>query len=361
MPTREQLTRSLRIPRLPRLGNLGEAEEFQQTVFTADTDVDDLFAHYRAMLMIRQAEERIGLGVEERSVRCPAHLAIGQEAIPVGVSAHLRPTDRVFGAHRSHGHYLAMGGSLHSLFAEVLGRVTGASRGMGGSMHLWNGGAGFGGSVPIVAATVPIAVGAALAAKMSGGGDVAVVYVGDGAFEEGVVHESMNLAAVMRLPVLFVAENNLFASHLHIDLRQPSDKLGRFADANGIPNALCDGNDVVQVSGHAANLLEACRSDNMPGFLEAVTYRWRGHVGPKEDQDVGVDRQGDLVNWKLRDPVGRLARALRATGTPPRMLEIIAEEVAAEVAAAWAQALRDPLPPAGQMMDCVYAPVERAA
>lgn len=341
---------------MPGLGRLSDPREFQQMLHTEGCDAGVLLAHYRSMLLIRRAEERIGQAVEERQVRCPAHLAIGQEAIPVGIAAHLRRTDRVFGAHRSHGHFLAQGASLHSLFAEVLGRVTGASRGMGGSMHLWSGSHGFGGSVPIVGGTVPIAVGAALAARMSGNGDVAVVYVGDGAFEEGVVHESLNLAAVMKLPVLFVAENNLFASHLHIRQRQPSDLLERFAVANGIVSALVDGNDVVQVSREAQRLLEQCRGRPAPVFLEAVTYRWRGHVGHKEDQDVGLDRQGDLVNWRRRDPIGRLTLALVSQGAATQCdLDAISMGVDAEIEQAWTQALADPLPPAGQLLDCVYA------
>ena len=339
------------------LGPLSDPREFQQMLQIAGCDCDVLRAHYRAMLLIRRAEERIGKAVESGHVRGPAHLAIGQEAIPVGIATHLRRTDRVFGAHRSHGHFLAQGASLHSLFAELLGRVTGASRGMGGSMHLWSGSHGFGGSVPIVAGTVPIAVGAALAARMSGSGDVAVVYLGDGAFEEGVVHESLNLASVMKLPVLFVAENNLFASHLHIRLRQPSDLLQRFAVANGIASALVDGNDVLQVSQEAKRLLEHCRERPAPVFIEAVTYRWRGHVGPKEDQDVGLDRQGDLVNWRRRDPIGRLAAAMLAQGAATQLeLDAVARGVDAEIDQAWAQALADPLPPSGQLMDCVYAP-----
>ena len=180
------------------------------------------------MITIRTAEERLGELVENGDVVCPAHLAVGQEAIPVGVSHYLRPTDRVFGGHRSHGHYLGLGGGLYQLFAEVLGRSDGCSGGMGGSMHLYAPDVGFMGSVPIVAATVPIAVGAGLAAKKDGANAVAVTYFGDGAVEEGVIHESLNLAAHMKLPVLFVCENNFYASHMDIRQRQPGDRTARF-------------------------------------------------------------------------------------------------------------------------------------
>ncbi len=180
------------------------------------------------MLQIRVVEEEIGRLVERSLARAPCHLGIGQEAVAVGVSHSLTAADRVFGAHRSHSHYLALGGSTYKLLAEVLGKADGTSKGMGGSMHLYGEEVGFMGSVPLVGATIPLAVGAAIAAKMDGRGAIGVTYFGDGATEEGVFHESMNLAAAMRLPVLFVCENNLFSSHLYITQRQPSDRIARY-------------------------------------------------------------------------------------------------------------------------------------
>jgi pyruvate dehydrogenase E1 component alpha subunit len=288
-------------------------------------------------------------------VRCPCHLAIGQEAVPVGVSRELRATDRIFGAHRSHGHFLAAGGPLRRLFAEVLGRDNGASRGMGGSMHLADRERGLIGTVPIVAATIPIACGAALAAKMDGKGDVAVSYFGDGATEEGVFHESLNMAATMGLPVLFVCENNLFSSHLHISLRQPLDSVARFAEANAIPVYRIDGNDVVAVARAAAEALADIRAGAGPAFIEAVTYRWRGHVGPREDEDVGVQRKDDLAVWKRRDPIARLHRAMVEAGdVSADALEMIQAECRAEVAATWSQAEADPFPPHDALLSRVY-------
>jgi pyruvate dehydrogenase E1 component alpha subunit len=263
------------------------------------------------MIEIRVAEEAIGSLVESGEAKCPCHLAIGQEAIPVGVSHSLRRTDRIFGNHRSHAQFLAVGGSVDKLMAEVLGKDAGASRGMGGSMHLFAGDVGFLGSVPIVAGTVPLAVGAALAAKLDGHGDVGVAYFGDGACEEGVVHESLNLAACYELPVLFVCENNLFSSHMDIALRQPSDRMARFAEAHFIEAETVDGNDVVAVACAAKRLVDRARAGGGPGFLEAITYRWRGHVGHREDVDVGLRRSPDeLKAWKGRDPIARLAAGL---------------------------------------------------
>ncbi len=211
------------------------------------------------------------------------------------------------------------------------------------------------GTVPIVAATIPIAVGAGLAAKMDGAGNVAVSLFGDGATEEGVFHESMNLASVMRLPVLFLCENNFFSSHLHIDLRQPHDSVARYAEAHAVPWSRVDGNNVVQVAEAAGKAIAAMRAGAGPHFIEAVTYRWRGHVGPREDEDVGVQRKGDLALWKLRDPIRRLAEAMVTAGdidqrTPADEWKSCRTEVQAE----WERASRDPFPPAEALLDYVY-------
>lgn len=328
------------------LGPLADARNCHDAVALPPGDGAWLHEALRRMIIIRAAEELIGDKVTEGKVRCPCHLAIGQEAGAVGVARHLGPSDRVFGAHRSHAHYLALGGSLYRLMAEVQGKTTGASRGIGGSMHLIDLAHGLYGTVPIVAATIPIAVGAALAAKLDRGGAVAVSFFGDGATEEGVFHESLNLAATLHLPVLFVCENNFFSSHLHITLRQPADSVARYAEAHRIPWCRVDGNDVVAVAEAAGDALEPLRRGEGPWFLELVTYRWRGHVGPREDDDVGVKRKDDLASWKLRDPIRRLADALMDAGLlPEAALEASWATARAEVAQAWSQAARDPYPP----------------
>ncbi len=319
---------------------------------------EQLLEFLRKMLLIRYAEEQIALWVEQGRARCPCHLGIGQEGIAAGVAAGLRPTDRLFGNHRSHGHYLAAGGGVYPLLAEVLGRSDGCARGMGGSMHLYGAECGFQGSVPIVAGTIPIAVGAALAAKMSGSDDIAVAFFGDGACEEGILHESLNFAASYALPVVFVCENNQYASHLDVTLRQPSDLMGRFANAHRVPSVLVDGNDVACVARAACTLIGRARKISEPQFLEAVTYRWRGHVGPKEDLDVGVRRSmSDLAAWKGRDPVRRLLDALLESRiATPSQLDVLRREVRETVADAADRALNAPLPAERNLLDFVYAP-----
>jgi pyruvate dehydrogenase E1 component alpha subunit len=339
----------------PSLGSLADASEHHDAIRLPAEDRGWLLEALGRMVVIRSAEERIGDMVAAGRVRCPCHLAIGQEAVAVGVARHLRAGDRVFGAHRSHAHYLALGGSLRRLMAEVLGKDTGASRGMGGSMHLFDREHGLMGTVPIVAATIPIAVGAGLAASMDGRGDLAVSFFGDGATEEGGFHESMNLAATHRLPVLFVCENNLFSSHLHISLRQPADGTARYAEAHRVPAWRLDGNDIVAVSDAVAEAVASMRNGGGPAYIEAVTYRWRGHVGPREDEDVGVRRKDDLHLWKGRDPVRRLHDALVAAGEcGADTLARLTAEAQADVAAAWSRAEQDPFPPADALLGRVY-------
>ena len=298
----------------PSLGDLDNPRCYTQALDAHGYDPKILRSQLSMMVLIRLAEERVGDAISSELVHCPCHLGVGQEAIAVGVSQNLRSSDFVFGGHRSHSHYLAQGGSLYSLFAEILGKDSGSSKGMGGSMHLYDAHHGFHGSVPIVAATIPLAAGAALAAQKKGSDAVAVAYFGDGATEEGSFHETLNFASNYKLPILFVCENNLFSSHLHIDLRQPHRSSARFAGANRLEWEIVDGNDVLEVQRQAGRLVDRARRQKGPGFLEAVTYRWKGHVGPREDLDVGVKRQESLLQWKARDPIKRLAEGMQTLG-----------------------------------------------
>lgn len=266
------------------------------------------------MTLIRRAEERIAGMVESGEVSCPCHLYIGQEAIAAGVCAALRTEDTVWGTHRSHGHYLAKGGSLAGLFDEVLLKATGCAAGRGGSMHLAAPEVGVLGTVPIVAGTVPLAAGAAFAYKMRGEDTVAVAFFGDGALEEGHVHESMNLAALYRLPLILICENNLYASHLHWSERRLADNLYSAGEFHSVPGERVDGNDVEAVYQAARSAVERARSGEGPTLIECRTFRWRGHVGASFDLDVGVTRRGELAEWLPLDPLQRLADRLMERG-----------------------------------------------
>ena len=338
------------------LGSLADASVPVAPLDVSGVDRPTLERYLRDMLTIRHAEEAIGALVEEGHAKTPCHLAIGQEAIAVGVSASLRRSDRIFGGHRSHAHLLALGGDLDGLFAEILGKAAGLSRGMGGSMHLYAPDVGFQGCVPLVGATIPIAVGAGLACRLDGGDSLAVTYFGDGAAEEGVFHESLNLAASQRLPVLFVCENNLFSSHLDILLRQPSDRIARFAEAHKVVTLTVDGNDVLAVAAATDTLTRHVRSGGGPAFLESVTYRHRGHVGPKEDIDVGVRRtMSELTQWKRRDPIERLAAAMQGAGLASEAsIASLRREIGERIDSARASALAAPYPDATALLGAVY-------
>lgn len=339
------------------LGDLCDPTKYQEPIDITGCSSSLLRTQLKTMTLIRMAEQELALRRKQGLIGGPVHLGAGQEAVAVGVASALRPTDRVFGGHRSHSHILAMGSSLSGLFAEVLGKQTGLSKGMGGSMHLWDGPRGFLGAVPIVAGTVSLAVGAGLAAKLQASGDVSVAYFGDGAVEEGAMHESLNLARVLKVPTIFVAENNFFSSHMHIGLRQPLNGLARFADAHDIECEVVDGNDVVLMSKAAERLITRARNGGGPGFIEAVTFRWYGHVDWRDDIDVGVNRSmTDIANWKARDPISRLRAALQNQSMWSENDENeLRKQLTEDIDAAWQTAMNAPWPSPEVLLDYVYS------
>jgi pyruvate dehydrogenase E1 component alpha subunit len=259
----------------------------------------------------------------------------------------------VWGGHRSHGHYLAKGGPLEGLFAEVLGKATGCAAGRGGSMHLYAREAGVPGTVPIVAGTVALAVGAAFAYKMRGEAHVAVAFFGDGTLEEGHVHESLNLAALYRLPVLFICENNLYASHMHWKERRLADNLDRAGEFHSVPGERLDGNDVAQVHRAAGQAVARARRGEGPSLLECRTFRWRGHVGASYDLDVGVQRRGELSGWLARDPLRRAADQLIEQGVGD--LGARERQIAGRIEQALRLARQAEQPSPGRLGEFVYA------
>jgi pyruvate dehydrogenase E1 component alpha subunit len=333
-----------------------DPEKFTELVDASYGSKENKLKDIEHMLIIRYAEEKISEGVESGKIKCPCHLGIGQEAIAVGIASYLRKSDKVFGAHRSHSHFLAMNQNTYSLFAETLGRVDGCSNGLGGSMHLIDQENGFFGSVPIVGATIPIATGAALSIKLDKTDNLAVSYFGDGAVEEGVFHESMNLARVNNLPILFVCENNLFASHMHILERQPALNTIRYAEAHHIPALLVDGNDIASMHKAAKIATEHIRSGNGPFFMECVTYRWKGHVGPSDDNDVGLQRSEVLQVWKKRDPIKRIVDSMIKDGELTTLeYENIKSKIKKIINDTWLRAENSPFPSDRYLHSTVYS------
>ena len=309
---------------------------------------------WRMMVLIRAVEERIGDLVTTGEIKTPCHLSIGQEAIPAGVCAALMQDDSLWGGHRSHGHYLAKGGDLRAMMAEIFGKATGCARGRGGSMHLVDPAQGIFGTVPLVAATIPLAVGAALSAKLRGTEQVAVAFFGDGATDEGHFHESLNLAALYRLPVVFVCENNFYSTHLTVKERRVKDNIVESAALHGLPGAVVDGNDVLAVYQAAREAAHRARTGGGPTLLECRTYRWRGHVGPAVDLEVGSDRRQELDEWQRRDPIAQCRERLDASGVSSDVLDRLEAEVRAGIDDAVRFARQSPDPDESELMHHVY-------
>ncbi len=319
-----------------------------------------LWEMYRSMMRIRIAEESIAELLENKEIGCPTHLYSGQEAIAVGVCAALTKDDYILGGHRSHGHYLAKGGDVRRLMAELYGKVSGCARGRGGSMHLVAPEVGLLGTVPLVAATIPIAVGAALACKLRGEQRVSVSFFGDGATEEGHFHESLNLAAVHRLPVIFVCENNLYSSHMHISERRAKDNIYKSGEAHGMPGLSLDGNDVVAVYRATVEAVHRARKGEGPTLLECRTYRWRGHVGPAMDMDVGVKRSDELRDWLPKDPIARTRTQLAELGMTNAKTEELERDVRLEIQDSIRFARESSYPPVTELRNHVFVDLRAA-
>ena len=296
---------------------------------------------YRDMLRIRRFEERIRAVYHLREMRSPPHLCMGHEAVAVGLCAALRKDDVVYPYYRSHGWYLAKGGSLNAMMAELFGRETGCSRGWGGSMHLIDLKAGVMGTSAIVAGTISHAAGAALTFRMRARDSVAVAIFGDGATEEGVFHETLNFAALRKLPVIFVCENNLYATNTHIRDRQAQIEIYRHAERFGIPGIQADGNDVSEVHAQAVKAVARARRGEGPTLLEFHTYRLFEHCGVNEDTDLGYRTSEEVDSWRARGPLER-GRVLVTDAELGRMTE----EIEAEIDAAYDYARSAPWPTA---------------
>ena len=275
---------------------------------------DTLCWMYLTMVRIRKLEEKIATLVSRGEIVCPCHLYIGQEAVATGVCAALKKDDWVFSTHRSHGHYIAKGGDMKALVAELYGKAGGSSRGWGGSMHLASPEVGLPGSSAIVAGTIPVAVGAAQAFSMQKKENVSVVFFGDGALGEGVFYESLNYASLKKLPVVFVCENNFFSTHMPISESLANTDVARKAEMFNMPGVMVDGNNVLEVFTAAKKAVEKARGGGGPTLIECRTYRWRGHVGSNYDLDKSLRTREELERWMNKCPVKVLERLLLDRG-----------------------------------------------
>ena len=285
---------------------------------------------YRSLQRIRRAEEVIADIYPSDKIKSPVHLSIGQEAVAVGICEALRADDVVSGTYRSHASYIAKGGDLKAMFAELYGKATGCAGGKAGSMHLIDMNNNVMGSSAVVGTTVPIALGYAHAIKQRRQDRVVVTFFGDGATEEGVFHESLNFAALKQLPVLFVCENNQFAIHQPLDKRWATDRICERVETYGIPAAQFADSNVEAIHSHTQTAVENIRAGGGPAFMECLTYRWREHVGPGEDYDAGYRPRADMESWQAKDEVARLGAALDGAQRA-RIDEAIEQEIATAV------------------------------
>ena len=313
---------------------------------------------YRTMLRIRLCEESLVEPIIKGEVKCPCHLCSGQEAVATGVCAVLSENDYIFGTHRSHGHYLAKGGEMSELIAEIYGKETGCSRGRGGSMHLIALEKGMMGAAPIVAGTISLAVGAALACKIRESGSIVVSFFGDGATGEGVLYESLNFAALNKLPIVFACENNFYSTHLPIRECRPENHIYKIGEPFCLKSHKVDGNDVLKVYEAAKNAAEMCKNGEGPVFIEFLTYRLRGHVGPDDNIQgslTDIRPKEEIEKWMKKDPIIRFEKVLLKNKVFTREeLRMILKETEAEVYDAYVFARNSPYPETGELTKYVF-------
>jgi TPP-dependent pyruvate/acetoin dehydrogenase alpha subunit len=304
---------------------------------------------YKSLYRIRRLEEEVARVYPTDKIKSPVHLSIGQEAVSVGVCEALVPQDIVFGTYRGHALYLAKGGDLKRMVAELYGKATGCTKGKGGSMHLIAPGQGMMGTSAVVGTTIANAVGYAYALRYSRRNHIVASCFGDGATEEGVFAESLNFAVLKRLPILFVCENNRYAIHTHQSRRQGTPAICARARAFGLHAERIEGNDILLLCERAREAVAQIRAGEGPRFFEILTYRWKEHVGPSEDYHLGHRTLEEAAPWIAGDPVRRLADAIE-----PSARARLEEEVEEEIAAAFAFAEASPFPEPAELIQDVF-------
>jgi TPP-dependent pyruvate/acetoin dehydrogenase alpha subunit len=307
----------------------------------------------RRMWLIRAFEEKVSALYAERQIVGLLHLGIGQEAVAVGALSLLRDDDYVYGGHRSHGHAIAKGADMNKLMAEIAGRATGYCGGKGGSMHIVAKECGFITATGVVGGTIPLALGAAFVAKERNKGQLAVVFFGDGAGQSGPFHESLNIASLWQLPVIFVCENNGYAEFTPLSAHTKIERLAQHAKTYGIPASTVDGNDLFAVRDAMTKAVEKCRAGKGPVFVECLTHRMRGHY---EGDPAKYRELSQLAEWKKKDPIARVARALKSKkALTDAQLKAIESEARALADKAAEFSLASPWPAEAAVADQVYA------
>jgi len=259
---------------------------------------------YYNMLKIRRVELEIAKKYSENQMRCPTHLSIGQEAVSAAYSAIISIKDYAVSTHRGHAHYLAKGGDLKALIAELYGRRDGCSKGKGGSMHLIDLKANFMGTSAIVGNSIPIGVGLGMSQKLLRKKNITTIFIGEGATEEGIFFESINFAIVKKLPILFICENNLYSVYSSLKERQPKDrKIYKMVKSLGSASSICDGNDIIKCYNSIYKAYDYVKKQSKPFFIECKTYRYLEHCGPFNDDHLSYRPLKETKYWKSKDPL----------------------------------------------------------
>lgn len=312
---------------------------------------------YEQMYRIRAVEEAIADNYPDGKMRCPVHLSIGQEAIPAAFSQVIRTSDFAVSTHRGHAHYLAKGGNLNAMIAEIYGKSTGCAKGKGGSMHLIDLSVNFMGTSAIVGNSIPIGVGLALSAQLKKTNQISCIFLGDGATEEGVFYESVNFAAVRKLPVLFICENNLYSVYSPLSVRQPKGRsIAKMVSAMGVQTAIGYGSDIVSCYEIMRDAVDSVRNTGMPFFLEFSTYRWREHCGHSFDNDIGYRTEEEFLEWQAKDPLNNLSHQLTsADANGLANIESIKARINSEIDSAFNFAESSDFPDQSEAYTGVYA------
>lgn len=308
-----------------------------------------------AMLKIRRFEEKIIELYPEQEIKTPVHLCIGQEAIAAGVCENLNKDDYIFSTHRNHGHYIAKGIDLKLLLAELYGKATGYSKGKGGSMHPVAPECGILGTSAIVGAGIALATGTALSSKLKKDRRVSVAFFGDGGVDEGTFHESLNFASLKKLPVIFICENNFYATNSPLLARQPQDNISKRAESYDIPGFAIDGNDILGIYRLSKEAIDKARQGQGPTLIECRTYRWRAHVGPECDYEKGCRSKRELEDWMKKCPIEAYRDFLiKNKVITAAELEIATKEIDNSIDSALKFAKESPLPETNEVLQDVY-------
>mgnify|MGYP001365789657 FL=1 len=313
---------------------------------------DKLMWMYETLVLIRRFEEQAKREADQGRI-LGTHSAIGEEATPTGICAHLRDDDYVLGNHRSHHHCIAKGVDINEMMAELLGKATGTNKGKGGTMHIADATKGMLGANGVVGSNIPVATGCALSAKVQGKDNVSVVFFGDGASSQGSLHESMNLAAIWNLPVLFVCENNRYAESTPFEYAVAGQSVANRAAGYGMPGVTVDGQNVIEVYEVAGEAVERARRGEGPTLIEAMTYRYHGHFGA--DNPMGYRTPEEQKYYEDKDCIIAMEKFLIENGTATqKQLEEIDNNAKDRVEKATQFAIDSPYPEPSELLSDVY-------